>query len=133
MSITIMLAVNDARGNHTGTVGDIEVEVDGDTALKLERTGPGADPVCFYREHFIHIGTAKFRVRSYGQHVGNLCWDAAEVCPFIAAEVINWVRQMKFKGTPKYSLVEGWSEFFELWERRVDFRQEMFEAREAKR
>lgn len=104
--ILLQFACNDPdNGNFTGRCGKIELSID--AVGTLAELDCGFWPPSRYpkftllpkdqsKSTHVRLGRRKFAVLSYKAWVGNWCWDASGVTAFVAAEVLNYLRELKW-------------------------------------
>jgi hypothetical protein len=90
-TITVMLNVNDERGNHTGRVNNLHI---GD-CMELEGyfTDWRANPTCSHGKYHLRVGRFTYRIAGYREYVGNIMWDAAKMELSEASRLVNDLRK----------------------------------------
>ncbi len=120
-SILIEFACNDPRnGNDTGRVGKIQLQIGGECAAELDcgfwppsqfpRFSAGVPP-----DRWIKISRRTFLILNYTTWVGNWCWDAAGVTPAVAADILNYLRELGWHNEG------GFCEIGQKWDRGEKF------------
>lgn len=116
--VTLMLAVNDYRGNPAWRIERVNLRGDGDTTMDLSAGiwPPSRCPKFTRGDGWIRISRRKFAVGSYTTWVGNWCWDAVRITFPVAVEIVTYLRDLK------WHMEGGDCRLGELWESGRKFR-----------
>ncbi len=127
-SILIEFACNDpGNGNDTGRVGKIQLVIGGECAAELDCWfwPPSRFPrfsAALAPDRWVRISQRTFRILGYSNWVGNWCWDAASVTPVVAADILNYLRELGWHNEGGFGDICG------QWDRGEKFKASDIEA-----
>lgn len=92
----LALCCNDYRnGNFTGILQTLELEYKGEHLIRLEVDCRMSVNYVIWQnnQQGVRISRRAFPIRAQQSWYGNWCWDAVDVSPKTALQIINYIRQ----------------------------------------